>query len=114
VGWDDSGMAPEVEDVILAVEYEDLNVHPVTMDRTSDSPQPSLPRQAAALDEDILVTIGNDGPDVDSVGLEMEYLSTQPPTFAQETRTPETTPDPGKGTRKVESRLKRGKNGQGD
>ena len=106
VGWDDSGMAPEVEDVILAEEYEDLNVHPVTMDRTSDSPQPSSPRQAAALDEAILVTIGNDGPDVDSVGLEMEFLSTQPPTFAQETRAPELTPDPGKDTRKVESRPK--------
>ena len=34
VGWDDSGMAPEVADVVLAEEYEDLNVHPVTMDRT--------------------------------------------------------------------------------
>jgi len=38
VGWDDSGMAPEVVDVVLVEEYKDLNVHPITMDRTSDSP----------------------------------------------------------------------------
>ena len=77
-----------------------------TMDRTSDSPQPASPRQAVALDEAISVTIGNDGPDVGSVELEMEFLSTQPPTFAQEMPAPEPTPEPGKDTRKVESRSK--------
>ena len=50
MGWDDAGMAPEVSDIVLTEEYEDLNVHPVTMDRTSDSPHPTLPSQAAALD----------------------------------------------------------------
>ena len=55
VGWDDSGMAPEVADVVLTEEYEDLNVHPVTMDRTSDSPRPTSPTQAEALDRSCLL-----------------------------------------------------------
>jgi len=76
------------------------------MDRMSDSPHPTSPRQAAALDEALSVTIGNDGPDVDSVELEMEFLSTQPLEFAQEIPAPEPTPAPSKDTRKVESRPK--------
>ena len=50
-------MAPEVSDLVLAEEYEDLNVHPVTMDRTSDSPEPTSPNQAAALEKLSLIHI---------------------------------------------------------
>ena len=106
VGWDDSGMAPEVSDIILAEEYEDLNVHPVTMDRTSDSPEPTSPNQAAALEKTLMVTIGNDGPDEDSVGFEMVIPSTQPDEFEQETLVPEPTPGPSADTRKVKRRAK--------
>ena len=30
-------MAPEAEDIVLTEEYEDLNVHVTTMDRTYES-----------------------------------------------------------------------------
>jgi len=76
------------------------------MDRTSDSPDPTSPNQSAALDKTLMVTIDNDGPDLDSVELEMEFLSTQPLEFEQETLAPEPTPGPSKDTRKVERRAK--------
>ena len=106
-------MAPEVSDIVLAEEYEDLNVHPVTMDRTSDSPHPTSPSQAAALDRSLVVTIDNDGPDVDSVEFEMNFLSTQPLEFAQDAPASEPTPKPSKDTRKVEKHSKGNRKSQG-
>ena len=67
-------MAPEAEDIVLTEEYEDLNVHVTTMDRTYESLNPTSPSQAAALDKALTVTIDNDGPDLDSVQLEMGFL----------------------------------------
>jgi len=112
VGWDDSGMAPEVADVVLAEEYEDLNVHLIMMDRTSDSPHPTSPNQAAALDRALSVTIDNDGPDLDTVELEMGFLSTQVLEFARDAPASEPTTGPSKDTRKVERRSKGGQKGQ--
>ena len=105
-------MAPEAEDIVLTEEYEDLNVHVATMDRTYESLHPSSPAQAAALDQALTVTIGNEGPDADSVGFEMGFLSTQPSEFAEETLAPEPTPGPSKDTRKVERRSKGDRKGQ--
>ena len=58
VGWDESGMDPEIE-VDITEECEDLNVQLVTMDRSSDSPHPPSPHQAAALDEALAHTDAN-------------------------------------------------------
>ena len=81
VGWDDSGMDPEVE-VDITEECEDLNTQIITMDRSSDSLHPSLPRQAAALDEAIARTdVNNNERDFDPVtSVLTEVPSTQPET----------------------------------
>jgi len=112
VGWDDAGMAPEAEDIVLTEEYEDLNVHVMTMDRTYESLTPTSPSQAAALDKALSVTIDNDGLDLDSVELEVGFLSTQPLEFARDAPAPEPTPGPRKDTRKVERRSKGDRKGQ--
>jgi len=81
VGWDELGLVPEIE-VDVEEAYEDLNVQPITMDRTSDSPHPPSPRQAAALDRALGdADINNNESDFDPVGSVLaEVPSTQPET----------------------------------
>ena len=76
VGWDESGMAPEVEGR-AEEEMEDLNVQPVKMDVHSDSPIPTSPCQAANLDRAIDEMINNPEPDSITSVL-VEVPSTQP------------------------------------
>ena len=63
-------MIPE-ESIPTAEGYEDPDAQPITMDVMSDSPQPMSPSQAAALDVAVLVTIQNNGRDVDSVSVDL-------------------------------------------
>jgi len=70
IGWDESGMIPE-EAISTAEGHEDPDAQPITMDVTTDSPQPMSPKPAAALDEAVLVTIQNDGWATDSVPVDL-------------------------------------------
>ena len=74
MGWDESGMAPEVE-TRVEEEMEDLNVQPVGMDVHSDSPIPTSPREADRLDR--AVEEMNQEPD-SIISILVEVPSTQP------------------------------------
>jgi len=77
VGWDESGMAPEVEGR-AEEEMEDLNVQPVGMDVHSDSPIPMSPRQAASLDRAVEEAIFNNQEPDSITSVLVEVPSTQP------------------------------------
>ena len=102
----ESGMNPEIE-VDVEEAYEDLNVQPITMNRTSDSPHPPSPRQAAALDRALDdIDINNNEPDFDPLGSVLaEVPSTKPETppkrHSRESRSCEPTSRPREDTRQV-------------
>ena len=79
IGWDDVGMVPE-EEANTEGELEDLNIHPIGMDRHSDSPNPMSPCQAAYLDRAVDEQVNNQEPD-SVVSVLAEVPSAQPATL---------------------------------
>jgi len=106
IGWDKSGMIPE-EAIPTAEGYEDPDTQPITMDVTTDSPQPMSPNQADASDEAVLVTIRNDGRDAGSVSVDLGDVpsskqATPPASRTRKSRPRERTSRPREETRTVE------------
>jgi len=71
-------MVPEEE--TNAEELEDPNVHPISMDRHSDSPNPLSPRQAANLDRGVEEVIFNNQEPDSEASILIEVPSAQPAT----------------------------------